>query len=523
MLPFLIFAICGAAIAFFSGADASFDYLNYHLYNGWATLRDSSSDFLPTSIWTYFPSQLDFIYYQIWSNFPTIVLCIFFGGFQGLIGYLVYEIVQKFESRENHNNLSYKGIFFGVLAISSPLVRAQFGNSMHDLTLSVIEFYIVKKIVFLDSGNSVKTLRFAAILLGLTLALKPSHLIFVLVVGVFMILRPRFIEKILLFGMAVTSFVVFSFPWIVRSFLDTKSLFFPYLASDKSGFLSGSPILHSYEDWKIKNLNDFLVHLLYPGGSSRINHEINFMDVTVPVVITLFVFILFVKFTNSGFSQKRIPLQAATTLFCLGIAIYMINQLVFTGVRYSIVIFPLMITALALVSCAKESRVQVLTFLCTLVIIFTNFLLPDSIFLPTRQDSISVSSVPDYGRTNHTFFNPQRKGFISPYELDRQDLLILGQEQISFVAPLWNTDAKIMGLQAYILGENAKRRMQNMINEEIGQGRGAYLVTLRQNTLTMENQLKAVDSSFGISECIPVLNPFRRDVVICMVKKRANL
>lgn len=523
MLPFVIFASLGAAIAFFSGADASFDYLNYHLYNGWATLRGSSSDFLPTSIWTYFPSQLDFIYYQIWSNFPTIVLCIFIGGFQGLIGYLVYEIVQKFESKENQNNLSYKGIFFGVLAISSPLVRAQFGNSMHDLTLSVIEFYIIMKIVFLDSGNLAKKLRFIAILLGLTLALKPSHLIFVLVVGVFMILKPRFREKILLFGMAVISFVVFSFPWIISSFLDTKSLFFPYLASGKSGFLSGSPILHSYEDWKIKNLSDFLLHLIYPGGSSRINHEINFIDVTVPVVITLFVLLLLVKFTNSKFSQKSLPLQAAIKIFCLGIAIYMINQIIFTGVRYSLVVFPLMITVLALVSFEKELRLQLLTFSSALTIVFANFVLPDSIFLPTRQESISVSSVPDYGRTNHTFFSPQRKSFASPYELDRQDLLILGQEQISFVAPLWNTDANIMGLQAYILGENAKRRMQSTINETIQVGREAYLVTLRQNVSIMKNQLKSVDISLGITECIAVLNPFRRDVVICMVKERVNL
>jgi hypothetical protein len=181
-----------------------------------------------------------------------------------------------------------------------------------------------------------------------------------------------------------------------------------------------------------------------------------------------------------------------------------------------------MITALALVSFEKELRLQILTLLSTIIIVFANFLLPDSIFFPTRQESISISSVPDYGRTNHTFLNPQRKGFASPYELDRQDLLILGQEQISFVAPLWNTDANIMGLQAYILGENAKRRMQSMINETIQEGWEAYLVTLRQNVSTMENQLKSVDIRLGISECIPVLNPFRRDVVICMVKDRVN-
>ena len=517
-----VFVGLGVAFAFFSGADASFDNLNYHLYNGWATFRDGSSSFLPTSTWTYFPSHLDFIYYQIWAILPTIAISIIFGGFQGLIGYFVYEIVQQFESNQSSKKLSYRGIFFGILAMSSPLLRAQYGNNMHDLTLCVLEFFIVKKLVLLNLDNSKSTLRALAVLLGLTLALKPAHLIFVLVIGVFLILKPNLIEKTLLFGIAVTSFLMFSLPWIIRSFVDTKSLFFPFLMSERSGFLSVSPIVHSYEDWKIRNLSDFLLRAVFPGGNSRINHEINFMDTTAPVVVLLFIGIFLAKFANFKFSQHDKTLSKAGVFFSLGITIYMLNQLIFTGVRYVMIVFPLMVTALALCSLVKAPKLQIASSIGVLIVVFTNFLLPDSVYLPTRLDSIPITSVPDYGRTNHTFFSPQREGFTPPYEIDKKDLLILGQEQISFVAPLWNTDANIMGLQAYILGENAKRRMQSMINETIQEGREAYLVTLRQNVSTMENQLKSVDIRLGISECIPVLNPFRRDVVICMVKERVT-
>ena len=519
--PLIVFTALGTGWAILSGADSSFDYLNYHLYNGWATFRDSSSDFLPTSIWTYFPSHLDFIYYQIWSFMPSVAICFLVGGFQGLIGYFIYQIVQSFEEKKSLSELSYRGLFFGTLALSSPLVRAQFGNSMHDLTLCVLEFFLVKKIVFLNSDTPKDTLRYLALLLGLTLALKPSHLIAVVIIGIVMIFKPPVFEKIVLTLFGMFSFLFFSLPWVIKSFLDTKSPFFPYLVSERSGFLSGAPILHSYESWKINDLQDLLIHTMYPGGSSSVNHEINFLDITVPVVLIVFFSLILGKQVFTKIKELEVVVQKGLIFFGVGISIYVINQFVFTGIRYALVSYPLMITALAIFSFTKLLKWRSVIAISIILIAFVN-LLPNSVYLPTKIDSVAANSVPDYGRTNHTFFNSQRSNFVSPYELNSGDLLILGQEQISFVAPLWNTEANVMGLQAYILGDVARQRMKNMILGAIASQHQAYLVTLRQNVSTMQSQLNSVDTRSTLSDCISVSNPFRRDVVVCEVDRETG-
>jgi len=114
LLPFLLLTILGATIATLSGADSSFDTLNYHFFNGWATLRSTHVDYLPTSIWTFFPSQLDFLYHLLWSNFPSVVLSAIIGGMQGFLGFLVYQTIGMFEEKnwpftERH--------FFGTLVL----------------------------------------------------------------------------------------------------------------------------------------------------------------------------------------------------------------------------------------------------------------------------------------------------------------------------------------------------------------------------------------------------------------------
>jgi hypothetical protein len=287
--------------------------------------------------------------------------------------------------------------------------------------------------------------------------------------------------------------------------------------SEKSGFLTGAPILHSYENWEIHNLKDVLIHLLYPGGSSQVNHEINFLDITIPLTIILFFSLIFTKLRINNFKNLENFLQKALIFFGIGVSIYLLNQFVFTGIRYAIVAYPLMITALAIFSFTTKLKWHITITVCTILIVFVNLLLPNSVYLPTKIESVASNSVPDYGRTNHSFLKSQRSNFKSPFELNSGDLLILGQEQISFVAPLWNTHANVMGLQAYILGDTAKSRMNRIILETISSQHHAYLVTLRQNISTMQSQLNSVDIRATLAECLSVSNPFRRDVVICMV------
>jgi hypothetical protein len=61
--------------------------------------------------------------------------------------------------------------------------------------------------------------------------------------------------------------------------------------------------------------------------------------------------------------------------------------------------------------------------------------------------------------------------------------------------------------------------MESKILKTIVSEHQVYLVTLRQNISTMQSQLNLVDTRASLGECIPVANPFRRDVVICAVNR----
>ena len=328
-VSFLFFSV-GATISLFSGADASFDTLNYHLFNGWATFRNMNQDYLPTSIWTFFPSHLDFLYYQIWSTFPSAVLSIVVGGLQGLLGLFVYRTIQMFE--ENKSRISNRGILFGLLAVSLPLIRGQLGNSMHDGSIAVLEFYVIYKYLQfrLHPTNRVSTR--IPIILALILAFKPAHIVFVLLAFIVFAIQARPTKKILAsISIFTITFVSFSVPWWYRSFATSGTPIFPYLQIGDKDILSGGVILRSYKDWEINSLSKFIINLFYPGGSPSINHEIPFIDFTFPVTIllalSLSILLLLKKAQKCGNTD---PIGIGFQLFGFAIMVFTINQFIFT-------------------------------------------------------------------------------------------------------------------------------------------------------------------------------------------------
>jgi hypothetical protein len=139
--------------------------------------------------------------------------------------------------------------------------------------------------------------------------------------------------------------------------------------SEKSVVLTVSPFLHSYKEWEINNLKDLFIHLMYPGGNSTVNHEINFLDITVPVVLIVFTALFFGKLLFTQFKELEYSLQKASIFFSVGIAIYVINQFVFTGIRYALVAYPLMITALATFSFTRMLKWRIVVTVSTLLLL----------------------------------------------------------------------------------------------------------------------------------------------------------
>jgi len=517
LLPFLLFGGIGAAVSVLSGADSSFDTLNYHLFNGWATFRGTEVDYLPTSIWTFFPSHLDFLYYIFWAKIPSVFLAILVGGFQGLLGFVVYKIVVLFEDKGS--KLSTRGIFFGILALSTPLIRAQLGNSMHDGTLVVLELYIIYKLLqfrILTKKNFPKSV---PVLIGLVAALKPAHIVFVLLATLLTVLIVRVRREIFeILSVSFITFILFSLPWWYKSFKVTGTPFFPYLDIGENELLSGGSILRSYSDWEIRSLWSFIKHLIFPGGSPFLNHEIPFVDFTIPITLLLTLTFYTLKTQNKLKDvEMETSISIGNILFVFGIMIYMLNQIVFTGVRYSLVTYPIAISVLGIWSISKDSTIRNILKFSIPFLVTLNLLLPNSIYLPHRSDPIFSSNVPDYGRTSQSFVKPVRSGFTPSYPISEKDYVLLGQEQISFVAAMWNQESHFMGLQAYILGNEAKHEMRARLATTTARGGSIYIVALTQNLETMKNQLEQVSQKYRIMECKIVNNPFKRDISMCKV------
>ena len=513
----LFFSCLGAILAVVSGADSSFDTLNYHLYNGWATFRNVPGDWLPTSIWTYFPSHLDFLYYLLWSSLPSTALGVVVGGFQGLLGFLVYLTVGLFEDEKS--KISTRGLFFGTIALGSPLAIAQFGNSMHDATLAVLEFYIVYRL--LQNITTSKKIIFTSIpiVTGIVLALKPAHITFVIIAMLVMLFQTNSIRQTFrTFGIFGATFVLASIPWWYKSFAVTGTPIFPYLQFGNRSYLSNGAVLHSYKEWEIDSFSKFFKHLTFQGGHPSVNHEIPFIDFTIPIALFLAVSIFVIsKWDGMKDIGKSTPLRVGYVLLGLSLAIYMLNQFIFTGIRYSIVVFPMTVCVLGIWSTTKKSNLQVLLKLSISLLVTLNLLLPNLIYVPNRDMPLLISSIPDYGRVNQSYFKPIRNGYAPIYPVGKRDTILLGQEQVSFVAPLWDEDAHFVGLQAYILGKDSRKEIESRISSTLKKGDSVYLVALSQNLATMSSQLAQVSINFRIAECKSIENPFRRDISMCRV------
>ena len=516
-LVFSLFFGVGATIAIFSGADASFDTLNYHLFNGWATFRSTKQDYLPTSIWTFFPSHLDFLYYQIWSIMPSAGLSTIVGGMQGLLGFFVYRTVQMFE--DNESKISNKGILFGLIALSSPLIRGQFGNSMHDGSLVMLEFYVIYKYLQTRLHSTNRVPMRIPIILALILAFKPAHIVFVFLAIIVFLPHSRNIKKVLAsISIFTFTYIAFSIPWWYKSFAITGTPIFPYLQIGDKDLLSGGVILHSYEEWEIHSFSKFLLNLFYPGGSPSVNHEIPFIDFTFPITFLLglsfFILLLAKRIQIAGGAD---PIAIGCQLFAFAVLVFTVNQFVFTGIRYILIVYPIAVTVLGIWSTCGKNRIQEIVNVSVVTLVTLNLLLPNSVYLPNRIDPLFNSNFPDYGRTNNTFIRPIRSGFIPTYPISDKDYVLLGQEQVSFVAALWNQESNFMGLQAYILGDDAKHEMRARLSTTTARGGTIYIVALTQNLVTMKSQLEGVSVKYQISECKIVKNPYKRDISMCKV------
>jgi hypothetical protein len=509
-------------LAIISGADSSFDLLNYHLFNGWRTFDLGGRDYLPTSIWTFFPSALDAIYYLFWKLTTPTTLNFFIGGFQGLIGFSVYRFVRQFEN--NKSAFSTKSFAVGVLALSSPITRSQFGSSLGDLTLVTLEIFLFTKIATIKvRKKSTMPLMRLAILLGLILALKPAHVCIVVTLGLFSIYHCSIKNKIKFTSISVSSFIVFSFPWWLKAFISTGSWLFPYVSNTNKEILSSRQAIYSYESWVINSIPDLFRHLLYPGGGPSINSEIPFVDFVMPAGVIILGISLIMRILKYDLGpESRDKFLAGQIALTVGLFSFTLNQIIFTGVRYSLATYSLLWLGLGLIALSGAKKISRSTLFIVFLVFTLNTFRPETIYYPLVSEPKTAASVPDFGRTRGAYlYNPSRD-FTPPYLVRPRDTVLFGQEQTSFLGPLWGVNAQFVGLQAFILGKDAKREISTILEAATQNQQKIYLVALSVNLTTEEAQLASVTKNFEIVECLNVENPYQRTLSMCKVEPKVK-
>jgi hypothetical protein len=520
-IAILFFGI-GSLIAIASGADSSFDLLNYHLFNGWRTLNLGGNDYLPTSIWTFFPSVLDGIFYLLWKLTSPAVLNFLIGGLQGLIGFFAYRFVKQFEV--NYNRFSASSFIVGILTLSSPLTRSQFGSSMGDLTLVIIEIFLFTEIVSTKlRGNSMPACKIA-ILLGLTLALKPAHVSIIVVLGMLSLFSCKFFDQIKFAAIAFSSFILFSLPWWIKAFVVTGSPLFPYFLTSQKEILSSPAVLHSYPLWVVHTFSDLLKHTFYPGGGPTINSEVPFLDFAVPLGVIVLLLSFIVHFSNSLNRQiKNRAFFAGQLALSAGILSFVINQMIFTGVRYVLASYSLIWLGLGLIVVSNTRKFsKLVSFFLVLVFCFNTFR-PETTYFPVTSAAVTIAPVPDFGRMRGAYLYNPANHFSPPYQFNSEDIVLLGQEQTSFLGPLWGINAQFVGLQAYILGKDASVEINRRLKATIIRGGKIYLVALSVNLATERAQLATISTDYDFNACLEVPNPYERTLSMCRVNLKSEM
>jgi hypothetical protein len=510
MSPLIIFPVFGGLAAIVQGSDASFDLLNYHLFNGWSLFQTKNTDFLPTSIWTFFPSVLDAIYYSLWQTLPDVYVTFLVGSFQGVIGIFVFTLVRDLcPPGKNRLFLSYSAAF---MCLTSPLFFSQLGNSMADATLAVLEFYLISKVIrkrFLNENFS--CIR-NGLILGVTLGLKPAHIAAGIVIGFLFLFSCSFINATRFTLASISGFLLISLPYWVKATMSVGFPFFPYVNNSLSAsYLSNMGFFQGNESWKVTSLLDFFKTIIYPGGNPNVNSETPFFDVTIPYALAVLAIILIRGFLYRNL--RGVFSSHSFQLITISLAIMSLNLLTLTGVRFSTVSYTIAIVGICLcISKAEKNRLQY-SFVSFASIFWFIFILATSSSISNLNLQANQSIYPNWGRIGVEYTQKTQDKFKKPSQIDPGSVVILGQEQTSIVGPLWSDPSlQFIGLQYYSLGEKSRKNVAAILDQATAEKKQkVFLVSLLSNLEFVTNQLYAIDKNLKIIDCEPVQSPYDRE------------
>jgi hypothetical protein len=221
-----VYAVCtvaAVALNYVFGKEMAWDLLHYHFYSGFSALNDRfDQDYFPAGPNSYFnPYAYAPFYVLVKLGLPGLAVGTLLAIIHSVTLWLTYELACRVSPSEDRKERFFFGLCVTVLAFMNPVLLQEIGSSFSDITTTGFVLGGWLLLVQAVLRPRMKLVIFAAILLGVATALKPTnglHAVAALfLVGFLPLPFVGRIRNLFYFGAALgISFILAAAPWAFR-------------------------------------------------------------------------------------------------------------------------------------------------------------------------------------------------------------------------------------------------------------------------------------------------------------------
>lgn len=215
---FLVLPIFYAVLSIWLGQNASWDLLNYHLYNAHAFLNDRfARDLMPSQLQYFFNPLLDVPFYWLATSLPPHVAYSILAAVQGLNGIPLFMICYAALQSSAPRSRTLLSLILTVLGLSGAMAMSEIGMVYYDNVLSLAVLLSLVMILRLQEKTTPLALFLCGLPLGLATGLKlPAAIFCVGGCGAFFLTQQDFkiqFKTAFIFGLGILAGMAVTYGW----------------------------------------------------------------------------------------------------------------------------------------------------------------------------------------------------------------------------------------------------------------------------------------------------------------------
>jgi hypothetical protein len=316
-----VYATCmvsAVALNYIFGKEMSWDLVHYHFYAGFSGLNDRfEQDYFAAGPQSYFnPYAYVPFYALVKLGLPALAVGTVLAMIHSVVPCLTYELACRMSPSQVRKDRFFFGLCVTILAFMNPILLQQIGSSSSDITTAALVLggwlLLVQAILCLRTRLVV----FAAVLLGIATALKPTNGLYAL--GAFFLVAflplpfVGRVRNVFYFGMVLgSSFLVASAPWSYRLARMFGNPLFPLL---NNLFKSPEIPVTSAKTYRFipDSLTDaFLRPFAMTGTDGMISEELQAPDLRYALLLVVFL-LTFIAWLIRSSTQTAFPSTTPT-------------------------------------------------------------------------------------------------------------------------------------------------------------------------------------------------------------------